>query len=222
MIVGFNDTENFFLNNKCSCSVFILDRRFGNAEAAYQAHKTKEPQIQNIFTTLDAVSSQSIGRGVTTHETWDEDKIRVMLIVIFEKFRQNPDLLEKLIATGDQKLVSVSKSKEKLWGTVAGEGQNTLGKIIMYVRQYFKTYTNCKRESLHTNWQDIHNELELLRIPIRNDGMLHNALDLQACNNGFIDLNKRLNKLNLDMQNYLEFFIVDTDILTEATKQFTE
>lgn len=222
MIVGFNDTEHFFLNNKYSCDVFILDRRFGNAEAAYQAHKTKEPQIVNIFTTLDAISSQSIGRSVDTYEGWDKDKVRVMLLVVFEKFRQNEDILQKLIATGNQKLEAVSISNEDFWGIADGKGQNILGKILMYVREYFKTHTKTERERLYSDWEDIQSQLKILRTPIKSYGTLYKNNDIDKCDISFDDCIQRLNKLRLDIKNYISFFLVDVDSLTEATDQFVE
>lgn len=221
MILGFNDAQYYFLNNKYSCSLFILNRRFGNAEAAYQAHKTKEPQIQNIFTTIDAVNAQSLGRRVNTYEGWDNDKIGVMLLVVFEKFRQNPELLEKLLATGDQKLVSISVSHEKFWGTYDGEGENILGKILMYIRQYFCIHQASQRQHIYTAWEDVRNELELLKIPIREYGKFFRSSDLDYYKNIFTDFNERMSKLNTDIENYLNFFIVDNETLTEATKHYT-
>lgn len=222
MIVGFNDTEKFFLNNKYSCDVFILNRRFGNAEAAYQAHKTKESQIRNIFTTLDAVSAQSIGRGVKTYDGWENDKVKVMLLVVFEKFRQNPDILEKLLKTGNQKLVAISISHEKFWGLIDDEGENVLGKILMYVREYFKFHTTTERERLYSDWEDIQDELKILRTSIKSYGILYSQDDITKCNNEFEDCYKRLEKLKLEINNFINFFLVDVDILTEATKQFVD
>lgn len=222
MIVGFNDTKYFFLNNKYSCNVFVLERRFGNAEAAYQAHKTKEPQIMNIFTTLDAVSSQSIGRGVDTYDGWENNKVKAMLLVVFEKFRQNPDILEKLLETENQKLVAVSISKENFWGVIDGVGENILGKILMYVREYFKTHTKTERERLYSDWEDIQSELKLFRSPIKSYGILYSEMDITRCDSIFNDCLQRTEKLKLEIENFIQFFLVDVDILTEATKQFTE
>lgn len=222
MIVGFNDAKYFFLNNKYSCNVFVLERRFGNAEAAYQAHKTKEPQIINIFTTLDAVSSQSIGRGVDTYDGWKDNKVKAMLLVVFEKFRQNPDILEKLLETENQKLVAVSISEENFWGIRDDMGENILGKILMYVREYFKTHTKTERERLYSDWEDVQSELKLFRSPIKSYGMLYSEMDINRCNSIFNDCLQRIEKLKLEIENFIQFFLVDVDILTEATKQFTE
>ncbi len=50
------------------------------------------------------------------------------------KFRQNPELLEQLLATGDAELVENSPV-DYFWGIGAdGSGKNTLGKLLMEVR----------------------------------------------------------------------------------------
>jgi predicted NAD-dependent protein-ADP-ribosyltransferase YbiA (DUF1768 family) len=216
--MGFNEVDNFFLNNKYSCSVFILSRRFGNAEAAYQAHKTKEPQIRDIFTTIDAVNSQSLGRRVNAYDGWEDDKINAMLLVVFEKFRQNPDILEKLLQTGNQKIVAISLSKETFWGTDDGVGE----KILMYIRTYFKTRSVKNRENLYSNWEDLHHELHFLSIAIKNYGTLYSKQDLDKYNLTFSDCIERINTLKMDTENYISFFRVDRDILTQATKEFVE
>lgn len=221
MIMGFNDAPYFFLNNKYSCNVFILDRRFGNAEAAYQAHKTMEVQIVNIFTTLDAYSAQSIGREVHAYDGWENDKIRAMLLVVFEKFRQNPDILQKLLDTENQKLVAVSITKESFWGTLNGEGKNILGKILMYIREYFKNH-NEEREKLYNELEDIHSILKAVKTPIKKYGILYNNDDIEKSNNNFNDCISKLESLKLKVNDYTQFFLVDENILTEATKQFTK
>lgn len=222
MIVGFNDAPYFFLNNKYSCNVSVFGHRFGNAEAAYQAHKTKEPQIINIFTTLDGLSSQSIGRGVHAYDGWDNDKVKIMLLVIFEKFRQNPNILEKLIDTGEQKLIAVSMSKEKFWGTLNNEGENILGKILMYVREHFKTYTILERENLYNDWEDIQKKLNILKVPIENYGLFYSEHDIENNNVAFIDCLEKIEKLKSEIDKFIGFFLVDVNILSEATKQFID
>lgn len=222
MIVGFNDTEHFFLNNKYSCKIYILGRHFGNAEAAYQAHKTKEPQIINIFTTLDAVSSQSIGRSVKTYDGWENDRVRVMLLVVFEKFRQNPQILDRLLNTENQKLVAVSISKEKFWGCLDGEGENVLGKILMHVRQYFKSHSIDEHEKLFKDLECIHNRLNILQTTIKDYGILYRDEDLKTNEEYFNDCILYTNKLKSGIEDFIKFFLVDVESLTEATSQFID
>lgn len=57
-----------------------------------------------------------------------------MLTLIRQKF-QRFDLQEKLLATGNAYLEEGNTWGDRIWGTVNGEGENRLGKILMQVRQ---------------------------------------------------------------------------------------
>ena len=50
------------------------------------------------------------------------------------KFTQNPDLLKKLLDTGDAELVEGNTWGDKVWGVCNDEGENRLGKILMRIR----------------------------------------------------------------------------------------
>jgi len=56
------------------------------------------------------------------------------------KYAQNPELREKLLATGERELIEGTDWGDKLWGVdEKGEGQNLLGKILMELRNKLKT-----------------------------------------------------------------------------------
>ena len=65
---------------------------------------------------------------------WEEVKDKVMYEIVLAKFTQNPDLKEKLLATGDESLEEGNTWGDTIWGTVDGVGENRLGKILMRVR----------------------------------------------------------------------------------------
>ncbi len=52
------------------------------------------------------------------------------------KFTQNPDLLSKLLATGDAELIEGNTWGDRVWGVdlYRGAGENHLGKILMRIR----------------------------------------------------------------------------------------
>lgn len=58
-------------------------------------------------------------------------------------YRQNPDLKEKLLATGDANLIEGTTWKDKIWGVdlATMKGKNRLGKILMEVRETLKEKT---------------------------------------------------------------------------------
>lgn len=59
-----------------------------------------------------------------------------MYAVVRAKFSQNPDLLQRLIDTGDMELTEGNRWHDRYWGVdlMSGEGENHLGIILMKVR----------------------------------------------------------------------------------------
>ena len=90
------------------------------------------------FQNLNPSKSKALGRKVTLREDWDEVKNRVMLEIVRNKFKQNPELKEKLIATGDAYLEEGNWWGDRTWGVCNGVGENRLGKILMKVRDELK------------------------------------------------------------------------------------
>ena len=68
------------------------------------------------------------------YQILEEVKYDLMVDVCYAKFTQNEDLKEKLLATGDEYLEEGNNWGDRIWGTVNGEGENRLGKILMKVR----------------------------------------------------------------------------------------
>lgn len=57
--------------------------------------------------------------------------------LVRDKFKRNKDILEKLMKTKDKTLINSMKSEgfnELYWGEFKGKGNNTLGKILMRIR----------------------------------------------------------------------------------------
>jgi len=69
-------------------------------------------------------------------ENWDEKQLGVMGAVCEQKFRQNADLADKLLATGDAELIEGNPWGDTYWGVSfqTGEGENWLGRILMRTR----------------------------------------------------------------------------------------
>ena len=62
-------------------------------------------------------------------------KDNIMYFIIRNKFIQNDDLMEKLVATGNAELIEGNWWKDTYWGVCEGIGENKLGKILMQVRK---------------------------------------------------------------------------------------
>ena len=58
-----------------------------------------------------------------------------MYDICYAKFTQNEELKSRLLATGTHLLEEGNTWGDKIWGTVDGEGENHLGKILMRVRK---------------------------------------------------------------------------------------
>jgi ribA/ribD-fused uncharacterized protein len=101
--------------------------------------------------------AKNLGRGVSNfnEKVWDEKRTKVVLFGAREKFTQNEDLKQILMATGDTKMVEASKY-DKIWGNGLSEydskntppekwpGMNLLGLVLDYVKSEFKNNLNKK------------------------------------------------------------------------------
>lgn len=107
-------------------------------EHAFQAAKTTDEKIQQIIAACPAPGdAKKIGRHVQLRKDWNQIKTAVMLTYVREKFK-NSDLRQKLLATGNAYLEEGNTWGDRIWGTVNGEGENRLGKILMQVREEIK------------------------------------------------------------------------------------
>ena len=132
--------DYFFLSNFYIAPVIYQGVPFTNNEAAFQAAKC--PERINEFKNLKPQSAKRLGRRVHLRSDWETVKYDVMYQVCTAKFLQNPDLLEKLIATGDAELVEGNTWGDKVWGVCRGVGENHLGKILMRIRCELKEKTH--------------------------------------------------------------------------------
>ncbi|KAJ3513148.1 hypothetical protein NLJ89_g3117 [Agrocybe chaxingu] len=93
----------------------------------------------------DMAHVKSLGRKVSgfIEDTWVKERERIVLEGNLHKFRQNEDLKEKLLATGDKVIVEASP-RDRVWGVGFGEknalnqrdrwGLNLLGKVLEETR----------------------------------------------------------------------------------------
>lgn len=124
--------DNAFLSNFYVAPVIYEGIRFENSEAAFQAAKC--PKRMREFCGLSPQAAKRLGRRVEMRPDWEAIKYDVMYQVCKEKFTQNPDLLGKLLATGDAELVEGNTWGDQVWGVCKGVGENHLGKTLMRIR----------------------------------------------------------------------------------------
>lgn len=125
-----------FLSNFYPARVVYRGLTFSSSEAAYQAEKCIEEHDRLAFTQYEASEAKRQGQQIAVRSDWEQIKYHVMLDIVTEKFRQNPDLAERLLATGDAPLYEGNDWGDTYWGIDIDtkEGQNHLGKILMHVR----------------------------------------------------------------------------------------
>lgn len=142
MAIEFNshETEYGFLSNFYPCPVEYNGMRFKSAEAAFQSQK--DPSKQEEFEQYSASESKYYGRKGELRPDWEQVKDQIMADVLMAKFSQNPALVEKLVETGNEKLVEKTWWHDTYWGICDCErcrcrGQNKLGELLMELRTYF-------------------------------------------------------------------------------------
>lgn len=86
------------------------------------------------FKDTTPTQAKRIGRRIELRSDWEDIKIKVMYLVVREKFKQNEELQTLLLDTGDTYLEEGNNWNDRTWGVVNGIGTNYLGKILMKVR----------------------------------------------------------------------------------------
>ena len=112
------------------------------SEHYYQAQKFMDSdtkiKIQNAETPKIA-STIGRDRKLNLRSDWEEVKQDVMFDAVYYKFKQNKDILQKLLDTGNARIVEATV-KENYWGCGPNnDGQNNYGKILVKVREKLRT-----------------------------------------------------------------------------------
>jgi ribA/ribD-fused uncharacterized protein len=131
---------------------------FQNAETYMMYHKAllfNDVDIaEDILASADDPKAvKALGRKVKGFdgEVWDKNKFNIVVNGNREKFRQNAELRQFLLSTGDREIIEASPM-DKIWGIGFGKvnapknksrwGQNLLGKAIMQVRAEIQSKTD--------------------------------------------------------------------------------
>lgn len=138
-----NNIKGFFgeyrwLSNFHVCNIYYLLRKFTSTEAAYMAAKTEDLKIRDEFKLLAPKEARKYGQQIELRKDWEDVKLKIMFKVNLIKYQDNLDLRQKLLDTGDKHLEETNWWRDKFWGTHFGEGENNLGKILMYIREGIK------------------------------------------------------------------------------------
>ena len=130
-----------FLSNFYPCFVTYDGQEYGSAERAFQAAKTldKNERKQFVLCATNAEAKRR-GRHVKLRPAWETIKYDVMYEILKSKFSA-PRLAVMLLNTGDAYLEEGNNHGDRIWGTVKGVGNNSLGKLLMEIRKELKEGT---------------------------------------------------------------------------------
>lgn len=146
---GFEWLSNFF-----PAPVVYRGVNYNTVEHAYQAAKTlvlaEREQIRMCSTPGKA---KRLGREVTMRPDWDKIKLTVMLHLLRQKFNI-PELRDKLLATGDIRLIEGNTWGDTFWGVCNRTGMNHLGRLLMQVRSELRGQMDMFDEALEPQKED--------------------------------------------------------------------
>lgn len=142
-IIGEFTGEYDFLSNFYPASFVYNNILWPNSEAAYQAMKSLDPTVHLEFAKYTSPGqAKRAGRTIELRPNWDNVKRDIMLDIVYLKFKQNPELQERLLATKRAHLEEGNTWKDTYWGVCPpylGKGENHLGKILMEVRMMLRS-----------------------------------------------------------------------------------
>jgi len=138
VIDSFSGTHNF-LSNFYSASVEYEGVIYGTVEAAYQAAKSLDPTIRQLFTKYGPAEAKRKGRKVPLRPDWETVKIEIMRQLLRDKFRPGRTYHDQLLMTQPHALVEGNYWGDTFWGVCNGVGENWLGRLLMEIRDAAST-----------------------------------------------------------------------------------
>lgn len=144
--------EHGFLDN------FYIEPDGTHVEGEFQSKKNLSREHE--FKGLGPSTAKILGNSIPLRADWEQVKDQVMYFFVWKKFNDHPTLAEKLLATGEAILIEGNFHGDRIWGTVNGEGENRLGRILMQVREELRVAQNecrtkTKKRKLKSQLQQI-------------------------------------------------------------------
>lgn len=130
--------DHAFLSNFHPAEILFEGERYPTVEHAFQGAKTLDPgEREKVRLAATPTLAKRLGRKVTLRRDWEAIKVNVMRELLRLKF-QHPELRERLLATGDVRLIEGNTWNDRTWGCVWVKtqwvGRNLLGQLLMQVR----------------------------------------------------------------------------------------
>jgi ribA/ribD-fused uncharacterized protein len=145
MIKQFHD-EYRWLSNFWRSQIEIDGELYETVEHYYQSQKsTSAEERKMIAEALTPGNAKYLGQRCQLRLDWDRVKDVVMYEGLLAKFNQHPDLMKKLLETGDQPILEGNRWRDHYWGVDLDNthvGENRLGLMLMRIRERFKRSYN--------------------------------------------------------------------------------
>jgi ribA/ribD-fused uncharacterized protein len=107
---------------------------YPSVEHAYVAAKTLDPELRaKVARFTKPGDIKRFGRTLKIRSDWERIKVDVMTDLLIQKFAQEP-FRTNLLNTGDADIEETNWWGDRFWGVCDGEGLNTLGELLMWVR----------------------------------------------------------------------------------------
>lgn len=152
-VIGFYrpEDENGYLSNWYPAKFEYAGQVYTSTEQFMMAQKAMVfrdyTNYRKIMQTNDLANIKAFGRKVQPYDDaiWSQIRGYIMRCGIRAKFQQNPDILKRLLETGNKVLAECS-ARDKVWGIGLGitnkdvqnplrwNGKNLLGIVLMQVR----------------------------------------------------------------------------------------
>lgn len=140
--VLFYEGRWYFFSNFSSFAIYWRGRWWATVEHAYQAAKFSDTAIaEAIHQATSAHATKQIAKANIdkVRTDWHDIKLDVMEDLLRAKLTQHSYIRERLLATGDAKIVEDSP-KDSFWGRGPnGRGLNHLGKLWMKLREELRS-----------------------------------------------------------------------------------
>lgn len=155
---GADESKGEFRNfsNMSQHTIEVDGVQYPSVEHYFQAMKAKEFKDDEMF---DKIVKAKTGKAVKAmgkkiknfvKEVWDAKRDEVMRLGVRSKFIQHPELRKQLLETGDRQ-IGEADARNLYWGIGTAEtsekskhpekwrGQNKMGKLLMELRQEFRS-----------------------------------------------------------------------------------
>lgn len=138
-MIGTFDGKYAFLSNFYPSSITDEDYiTYPTVEHYFQAMKTLDTGVRfYIAIQTTPGKAKRLGRRLDLRPDWEFIKDSVIEKALRIKF-SNPELRKALLDTGDEYLEEGNTWGDQYWGVCNGVGKNTLGKLLMKIRQEIK------------------------------------------------------------------------------------